>query len=120
MQVFVTINNVRMKINVGVNVKNWLIKVYDKGFIWNPGNCECDESWDVGEYLDYSNCKCRKRLVDKLIEECTENIEETRLVEKTSAKNENKHKCSSCTVYIVLFSIFFIISIGIGYLFCLL
>ena len=45
---------------------------------------------------------------------CTENIEETRLVEKTSDKNKNKHKCSSCTVYIVLFSIFFTINIGIG------
>ena len=27
MQVFVTITNVGMKINAGVNVKNWLIKV---------------------------------------------------------------------------------------------
>ena len=28
---------------------------YDKGFIWNPGNCECecDKSCDLGEYLDY-------------------------------------------------------------------
>ena len=27
----------------------------DKGFIWNPSNCECecDKSCDVGEYLDY-------------------------------------------------------------------
>ena len=74
--------------------------VCDKGFIWNPSNCECeyDKSCDIGEYLDYSNCKCRKKLVDKLIEECTENIEETRIVEKTSFENENKHKYSSCTV----------------------
>ena len=28
MQVFVTINNTGMKINAGVNVKNWLMKVY--------------------------------------------------------------------------------------------
>ena len=26
-----------------------------KGFIWNPSKCECDESWDVGEYLDCEN-----------------------------------------------------------------
>ena len=73
--------------------------------IWNPSNyeCECDKSCDIDEYLDYENCKCRKKLVDKLVEECTENVGETRLVEKTSAKNKNKHKCSSCTVYIVLF-----------------
>ena len=88
----------------------------DKGFIWNPSNCECecDKSCDIGEYLDYENCKCRKKLVDKLAEECTENIEETRLVEKTTVKNENKHKCSSCTVYIALFSIILTINVGIG------
>ena len=43
-------------------------------------------------------CECRKRLIDKLVDECNENIEETRLVEKTLAENENKHKCSSCTL----------------------
>ena len=54
-----------------------------------------------------------KKLVDKLVEECTENIEETRLVEKVSAKNENKHKCSSCTLYNVLFLITFTINVRI-------
>ena len=36
--------------------------VCDKGFIWNPSNyeCECDKSCNIGKYLDYSNCKCRK------------------------------------------------------------
>ena len=28
MQVFAIINNVRMKINTGANVKNWLIKAF--------------------------------------------------------------------------------------------
>ena len=52
--------------------------ICDKGCIWNPSNCkcECDKSCDFGEYLDYENCKCRKRLVDKFIKECSENIEE--------------------------------------------
>ena len=105
--------------------------VCDKQFIWNPSNCkcECDKSYDVGEYLDYKNCKCRQKLFDKLIEECTENInetslvkktleqyEETKLVKKTLDKNENKHEnnCSSCTVYIGLFSIIIAINIGFG------
>ena len=57
-----------------------------------------DKSCDIGEYLDYENCKCSKKLVDKLVKECTENIEETRLVGKTSAKIEKKHKCSFCTL----------------------
>ena len=45
-----------------------------KGFIWNPSNCECecDKSCDIGEYLGYKNCRCRKKTVDKLVEECGE------------------------------------------------
>ena len=35
--------------------------VCDKGFIFNPSNSECDKSCGIGEYLDYSNCKCRKK-----------------------------------------------------------
>ena len=72
----------------------------DKGFIWNPSNCEgeCDKSCDVGEYFDYENCKCRKKVVDKVVEECTEAVEEVKLAKITLAKNENKYKCSSCTL----------------------
>ena len=83
---------------------------------WNPSHCECkcDKFCNIGEYLDYENCKCRKKLVDKLVEKCTENVKETRLVEKPSTKNKNKHKCSSCTLYIVLFLIIFTINVGIG------
>ena len=85
--------------------------VCNKGFIWNPSNCECkcDNSCDIGEYLDYQNCKCRKKLVDKLVEECNENVAEVNL-----ARKENKHKCSSCILYIVLFLIIFTINVGIG------
>ena len=61
-------------------------------------------------YLDYKNCKCRKRLVDKLIEECNENIEETSLIKI----NSTKCKSNSCILYIVLFSIFFAINIVIA------
>ena len=88
----------------------------NKGYIWNLSNCkcECDKSCDFGEYLNYENCKCRKRLVDKLIEECNENIEETSLIKV----NSTKCKTNSCIVYIVLFSILFTINIGIAtYLF---
>ena len=52
--------------------------VGDKGFNWDPNNCEyeCDKSCDIGEYLDYKNCKCKKRLVSQLVEECSENIDQ--------------------------------------------
>ena len=84
----------------------------DRGYIWNPSNCECewDKSCDVGEYLDYKNCKCRKRQVDKLVEKCNEIVEETSLVKI----NSTKCKHNSCILYIVLFSIFFTINIGIA------
>ena len=47
--------------------------ICDKGSIWNSNNCECecDKSCDVSEDLNYEKCKCRKKLVNKLIEECT-------------------------------------------------
>ena len=83
-----------------------------KGFLWNPSNCECEcyKSCNFSEYLDYKNCKCKKRLADKLAEECTKNIDETKLVEITSFKIENNPKCSSCTLCIVLFSISFTVN----------
>ena len=46
----------------------------------------------------------QKKLVDKLIDECTETIEEVKLAKITLAQNENK--CSSCKVYIVLMIVF--------------
>ena len=51
--------------------------ICDIGFIWNPSTCECvcDKSCNVGEYLDYKNCKSGNKLVDKLVEECIENID---------------------------------------------
>ena len=53
-------------------------------------------------------------MVDKLIEECTETVKKVKIAKITSAENENKHKHSSCTLYIVLFSILFTINVGIA------
>ena len=96
--------------------------VCDKGFIWNPSNweCECDKWCDIGEYLGYENCKCRKKLVHKLVEECTETNNEVKLAKTTLSENENKHKRSSFTLYIMLFAILFTINVGIGTYFVLL
>ena len=81
-------------------------EVCDEGYIWNPSNCECEcnKACEVGEYLNHSDCKCKKKLVDELIEKCTENIDETH-------PNENKDKKHLCMVYKILFCIFLIISI---------
>ena len=53
---------------------------------------------------------CTKKLVDKLIEECTGNTDEV----KIARENEHKNKYSSCTLYFVLFSTIFAIKIGIA------
>ena len=89
----------------------------DRVFIWKPSNCECesDKSCDFGEYLDYANCQCRKGLIDKLVEECRENIDEKKLYLNEIIDYEKI--CSSCSVYIVLLVIFFILSISISSVF---
>ena len=53
--------------------------------------------------LDYSNCKCKEKLYDKLIDECTENTDVTMI------DDENKNKCSFSIVYIVYIVLFSII-----------
>ena len=84
--------------------------ICDNGFIWNSSNCECecDKLCDVGEYLDYKNCKCRKGLIDKLVEECSENIDGNEMVYNETLDvislnaiplNVYKKVCSSSTYF---------------------
>ena len=63
--------------------------------------------------LDYENCKCRKKLVDKLIDDCTETIEKVKLAEITLFENENNYKYDFCRVYTVLMIVVFTIFMGI-------
>ena len=88
--------------------------VCDKGYIWNPSNCacECDKLCDIGQYLDYKNCIGRKSLVDKLVEECINVIDGDTMYNETLSINPND--CPSRTPYIVLFSVFLLISIIVG------
>ena len=75
-------------------------EICDKWFNWNPDNCtfECDKWRDVGSYLDYKNCKCRKRLVGKLGEECSKNIGEMEVHQNkmicNSTLNDYEKRCS--------------------------
>ena len=66
----------------------------------NPSNCECKwhKSSDTCEYLDYENRNCRKKLVDQIVEECTETVKEKKI---------------ACILYIVLFSILFTLKLGL-------
>ena len=100
----------------------------DEGYIWNSSNWECefDKLCDVGEYLDYKNFKCRKGLIDKLIEECSENIDRNEMIYESDLKgiplnatmlNDYEKIGGSCRVYISLLTIFFMISIRISSVF---
>ena len=63
--------------------------------------------------MDHENCKCRKKLVEKLIDECTKTIEDVKLAKINFTENESENKYSSCTVYIVLMIVVFTIFTGI-------
>ena len=56
----------------------------------------------------------QKRLIDKLVDECTEIVEEVKpaIITLAENENENSYKCSSYIMYTVLFWIFFTINIG--------
>ena len=83
----------------------------DKGYIWNPSSCALNViNHVVGQYLDYKNCVCRNSLVDKLIEECTNVIDGDTIYKKTLTVTSS-NDCSSCTLYIVLFTVFLSISV---------
>ena len=44
-------------------------KVGDKGYIFNPSNCKCEcyKSCNTSQYLDYSDCKCKKNKLIHLL-----------------------------------------------------
>ena len=95
----------------------------DKGFIWNPSNCECkcDKLCDVGEYLYYKTCNCRNKLADKSVEECSKNIDGNEMLYNETldviSLNDYKKMCNYCTLYIVLVVLFFVKSICIASVF---
>ena len=55
----------------------------------------------------------QKKILDKLVDECTETVGEVKLAKITLAKNESGNKYSSCTVYIALMIVVFTIFTGI-------
>ena len=68
-------------------------------------DCKCDKSCDFGEHLDYENCKCRKKLVDKLIEECSENIDKNEMIYNGTLNNYESvyNSCTICIVFLVIY-----------------
>ena len=66
----------------------------------SPSNCECecDKSYDAVLYLDYKNCKCRKDLIDKLVQKCNKEVNWNEMI-----YNYYGNVCNSCEIYVVLF-----------------
>ena len=54
-----------------------------------------------------------KKIAAKLIDECIETFEKTKLVNITCTENENNYECGSCIVYIVWVIVAFTIFTGI-------
>ena len=97
--------------------------VCDKGYIFNPSNCECeyDKLCNISQYLDYSGFKCKKKLIDPLIEEYIKNDDKTNLVNITAENDDEtkivnitvENKNSSRKVYILLMTEVFTIFTGV-------
>ena len=69
----------------------------------NASNCEYvyDKLCDTRLYLDYKNCKCKKKIFDKLVEECSENFDGNEIIYETVNSiplNDYKSVRNSCTM----------------------
>ena len=84
--------------------------VCDKGYMWNPStcSCECDRYCETGQYLDYKNCICRKKIIDDLIEQCTSIVD---IEIKTNTLSKKKKDESSSNIYFILFTVFLLLFI---------
>ena len=73
----------------------------DDGFVCNPSicECECNKSCNVGECLDYANCKLIKRLIDKIIEKCDEDIDGNEMVYNANLTDYGRVCKSSLVTY---------------------
>ena len=60
---------------------------------------------NTSQYLDYLDCKFKKKIIDLIVEKCIEyDDDKTKLVNKTDNKTKivNKTVENNCKVYIVL------------------
>ena len=84
-----------------------------KGYMWNPNtcSCECDKYCETGQYLDYKNCVCRKKIIDELIEQCTSIVDIDKKNNTLSKKNDEQ----SSNIYFIYhnFSAIYFIFSGI-------
>ena len=58
----------------------------------------------------YKSCVCRNTLIDKLHEECTNDITENKIYNET-LNETSSNDCASRTLYVVLFAVFLTTSV---------
>ena len=83
--------------------------VCEKRYMWNPSTCacECGKYCEVGQYLDYRECVCRKKLIDDLIEQCTTVVDME--IGNSSSLLTSKDSSKS-SIYLYLFVVLLIIA----------
>ena len=76
--------------------------VCDKRYMWNPSTCECEcnKYCEIGQYSEYDNCVCRKKIMDDLIEEYS-NIFDIEIKKNDTINNDNN-------IHFILFIIFLV------------
>ena len=71
---------------------------------------------NTNQYLDYLACKCKKKIIDLILEECTEYDNKRKLVLITVTRTDNQTEIvnktveNSCKVYIILTIVAIVIS----------
>ena len=80
-----------------------------KGYIWNPSTfeCQCDTWCKPGQYLHHKNCICKNKLIGRVIEKCTNIINETMINNKDNIANDN----TITNIFIGLFSVLLFVGI---------
>ena len=66
--------------------------------------CECNKACKIDEYLDIKNCSCEKRLIDKLVLECEDEIlskTETLLNDKKVANSKSNSLMHTISLVII-------------------
>ena len=83
----------------------------DKEYMWNPStcSCECEIYYETGQYLDYKNCVCRKKIIDDLIEQCT-SIVDMNIKNNTLLKKSDESSSNIYFIYLIFSAIYFIFS----------
>ena len=82
----------------------------------NPStcSCECDKYCEIGQYLDYKSCMCRKKIVNNLIEQCN-SIVDIEIKNNTLSKTDESYNNTYLILFIVFLVLFIVFLVGFIY-----